>query len=55
LFLLRANSDDHVPDLLSRLDISMRFGGLLQRVAAVDDRSQLALLDEPFEEGQITG
>ncbi len=42
--------DDYIPLLLSRFDIPVSLGCLLQRIASIDDRFDLPRLDQLFEE-----
>src|SRR3990172_9560954 len=48
-----ADCQDDVSCLLPRLDIAVRLDHLLQRVAPVDDRSELPRLDELLEEEDV--
>src|SRR6267143_2014532 len=52
LFIL-SHTNDYVSCFLSRVDISVRFGILFQRIASVYYGSYLSGFDELFEEDQI--
>ena len=47
------NSDDHAPPFVPFIDISVRLGGLFQRIASIYDRFDLSRLDELFQEEEI--
>ncbi len=50
---LCSHSDDHIALFVSLLDIAVRFHHLLKGIAAVDDRFELARLNQLFEEDKI--
>src|SRR5665648_856175 len=54
LALLR-DGNHHMPLLVSLLDIPVRIDDLVQRIAPVDDRPDLPVLDQICEEHQILG
>ena len=41
--------DDYLSSGVSRFDVTVRLGNLLQRIASINDRSNLPRLDELFE------
>src|ERR1700745_4356879 len=48
-----AYRQDHVADLLLRLDVPRRVDHLLERIAPVDDRAVLSGLDQLFQEQHV--
>src|SRR5690348_14173531 len=53
LFIIVTYRDDDVPLLVARIDIAVRLDDLLERIAASDDRFDLARLDQLFDKHQI--
>jgi hypothetical protein len=49
------NRDDHVPTLVSFVDIPVGLGELLQRIASVDHRPDLALCRQLAKQHQVFG
>ena len=47
--------DDHVPLLVTLLDVPECLDHLLERIGPVDDRLQLSGLDEILEEDKVLG
>jgi hypothetical protein len=43
--------DDDISQFAPRFDIAVRLNSVLQRIAAIDDRFDLARLDQPLDEG----
>jgi len=49
------NGDDHVPPLVSFVDVPVGLGELLQRIASVDHRPELSFLRQLDKQHQVFG
>ena len=45
--------DDNITSFMTGFDIMVRFSGLFQQIALIDDRLDLPIVDELFEKQQI--